>query len=67
MNTPKYSVNQQPIQSVICLARSGQIAILEIQRPFVWDGTSKARTVHSEAQESVRLGEDLVLHVPRAI
>lgn len=42
MNTPKYSVNQQPIQSVIYLVRSGQIAIPEIQRPFVWDG-SKVR------------------------
>ena len=33
----KYSVNQQPIQIILAWVKSGEIAIPEIQRPFVWD------------------------------
>jgi hypothetical protein len=32
----KYSVNQHPIQTLLSWIRSGEIAIPEIQRPFVW-------------------------------
>ncbi len=35
----KYSVNQQLIETVLAWVRSGEIAIPEIQRPFVWDST----------------------------
>lgn len=35
----KYSVNQQPIQTLLAWVTSGEIAIPEIQRPFVWDAT----------------------------
>jgi len=35
----KYSVNQYPIQHVLTWVQSGEIAIPEIQRPFVWNST----------------------------
>ncbi len=35
----KYSVNQHLISNLIAWVRSGEIAIPEIQRPFVWDAT----------------------------
>ena len=38
----KYAVNQQLIETLLAWVNSGEIAIPEIQRPFVWDG-SKVR------------------------
>ncbi len=38
----KYSVNQHLIETVLAWVNSGEIAIPEIQRPFVWD-SSKVR------------------------
>ncbi len=38
----KYSVNQQLIETLLAWVNSGEIAIPEIQRPFVWD-SSKVR------------------------
>jgi hypothetical protein len=35
----KYSVHQQPIETLLSWIKSGEIAIPEIQRPFVWNGT----------------------------
>lgn len=35
----QYSVNQHPIQTILTWVQSGEIAIPEIQRPFVWDST----------------------------
>jgi hypothetical protein len=35
----KYSVNQHTIESIINWVKSGDIAIPEIQRPFVWSNT----------------------------
>lgn len=35
----KYSVNQYPIQHILTWIQSGEIAIPEIQRPFVWNST----------------------------
>ena len=35
----KFSVHQQPVEYLLQLARSGQIAIPEMQRPFVWTST----------------------------
>jgi hypothetical protein len=37
MAIPKYSINNEPIISLLTWVRSGEIAIPEIQRPFVWD------------------------------
>ncbi|MGY6545397.1 DUF262 domain-containing protein [Arthrospiribacter ruber] len=34
----KYSVNQHLIETVLSWGKSEEIAIPEIQRPFVWDG-----------------------------
>ena len=40
----KYSVNQLPIEILLAWVNSGEIAIPEIQRPFVWD-SSKVRNL----------------------
>ncbi len=39
MQTQKYSVNQHLIETLVNWVKSGEIAIPEIQRPFVWDST----------------------------
>lgn len=39
MQHQKYSVNQQSISVLLAWVQSGEIAIPEIQRPFVWDAT----------------------------
>ena len=33
---PKYSVNQYPVSSILAWIQDGEIAVPEIQRPFVW-------------------------------
>lgn len=35
----KYSVHQQPVETLLTWIKSGEIAIPEIQRPFVWNST----------------------------
>lgn len=35
----KYSVHQQPVDTLLSWVKSGQVAIPEMQRPFVWDST----------------------------
>lgn len=37
MPTQCYSVSQQPIESLLTWIKTGEIAIPEIQRPFVWE------------------------------
>ncbi len=39
METTKYSVNQQLIETVLAWVKSEEVAIPEIQRPFVWNST----------------------------
>lgn len=39
MATQRYSVTPQPIQTLLTWINSGEIAIPEIQRPFVWEAT----------------------------
>ncbi len=39
MKVQKYAVNQYLIESVLSKVKEGEIAIPEIQRPFVWDAT----------------------------
>lgn len=39
MQTQKYSVNQHLIETLLVWVKSGEIAIPEIQRPFVWDAS----------------------------
>lgn len=37
MPTQRYSVTQPPIETLFTWIKSGEIAIPEIQRPFVWN------------------------------
>jgi hypothetical protein len=37
MSTQRYSVTPHPIETLLTWVKSGEIAIPEIQRPFVWD------------------------------
>src|SRR3954468_18976565 len=39
MATQRYSVTPHSIETLLTWVKSGEIAIPEIQRPFVWDGT----------------------------
>ncbi|MCS6939921.1 MAG: DUF262 domain-containing protein [Roseiflexaceae bacterium] len=39
MATQRYSVTPHPIETLLAWVKSGEIAIPEIQRPFVWDAT----------------------------
>lgn len=39
MTTARYSVAPHPIETLLSWVKSGEIAIPEIQRPFVWDAT----------------------------
>ena len=39
MPAQRYSVTQHPIETLLTWVKSGEIAIPEIQRPFVWDAT----------------------------
>lgn len=51
----KYSVNQQPIQILLAWVKSGEIAIPEIQRPFVWD-SSKVRDLMDSLYQGFPVG-----------
>src|SRR5437660_5477029 len=39
MSTQRYSVTPHPIETLLTWVKSGEIAIPEIQRPFVWEAT----------------------------
>jgi len=39
MSTQRYSVTPHPIETLLAWVKSGEIAIPEIQRPFVWEPT----------------------------
>ena len=56
MQTQKYSVNQHQISTVLAFLQDGQIAIPEVQRPFVWDG-SKVRDLMDSLYKALDLGE----------
>lgn len=51
----KYSVNQHLIETVLAWVNSGEIAIPEIQRPFVWD-SSKVRDLMDSLYQSYPIG-----------
>jgi hypothetical protein len=42
MSTQRYSVTPHPIETLLTWVKSGEIAIPEIQRPFVWEATKSA-------------------------
>ena len=55
MQTQKYSVNQHPIETILSWVKSGEIAIPEIQRPFVWKG-SKVRDLMDSLYKGFPIG-----------
>ncbi|WP_313219542.1 DUF262 domain-containing protein [Stenotrophomonas sp.] len=55
MSSQKYSVNQHLIETLLSWVRSGEIAIPEIQRPFVWDA-SKVRDLMDSLYQGFPVG-----------
>jgi len=55
MNTQKYSVNQVAISVLLAYVQAGEIAIPEIQRPFVWD-SSKVRDLMDSLYQGFPVG-----------
>jgi hypothetical protein len=55
MQTQKYSVNQHPIETLLSWVKSGEIAIPEIQRPFVWK-PSKVRDLMDSLYKGYPIG-----------
>lgn len=55
MKTQKYAVNQHLIETILSWVRSGEIAIPEIQRPFVWDA-SKVRDLMDSLYQGFPIG-----------
>lgn len=51
----KYSVNQHLIETILAWVSSGEIAIPEIQRPFVWD-SSKVRDLMDSLYQGYPVG-----------
>lgn len=51
----KYSVNQHLIETILAWVDSGEIAIPEIQRPFVWD-SSKVRDLMDSLYQGYPIG-----------
>lgn len=51
----KYSINPQPVEILLSWIKSGDIAIPEIQRPFVWTG-SKVRDLIDSLYEGYPVG-----------
>ncbi len=47
MSQPLYAVNQYPIQILLSWVQAGEIAIPEIQRPFVWDTKQVRKLIDS--------------------
>lgn len=55
MAVQQYSVNQHPIQALLTWVESNEIAIPEIQRPFVWDAT-KVRDLMDSLYQGYPIG-----------
>lgn len=55
MQSQKYSVNQHHISTFLAFVRDGQIAIPEVQRPFVWDA-SKVRDLLDSLYKGYPIG-----------
>lgn len=55
MNLQQYSVNHQPIQTLLTWVKSEEIAIPEIQRPFVWS-TTKVRNLMDSLYRGYPIG-----------
>jgi uncharacterized protein with ParB-like and HNH nuclease domain len=55
MSTQQYSVNQPLIETLVTWVKSGEIAIPEIQRPFVWSST-KVRDLMDSLYQGYPIG-----------
>ena len=55
MATQRYSVTPHPIDTLLTWVKSGEIAIPEIQRPFVWDST-KVRNLLDSLYQGYPIG-----------
>jgi hypothetical protein len=55
MSSQKYSVNQPLIETLVTWVKSGEIAIPEIQRPFVWSST-KVRDLMDSLYQGYPIG-----------
>lgn len=53
--TGKYEVHNQPIDVILGWLKGGEIAIPEIQRPFVWDA-SKVRDLLDSLYQGYPVG-----------
>src|SRR6266571_486795 len=55
MSTQRYSVTPYPIETLLTWVKSGEIAIPEIQRPFVWEST-KVRNLLDSLYQGYPIG-----------
>lgn len=63
MSAPKYSINDQRISTLLNWVSSGEIAIPEIQRPFVWSST-KVRDLLDSLLQGYPVGYMIVWRNP---
>jgi hypothetical protein len=63
MSTQRYSVTPHPIETLLTWVKSGEIAIPEIQRPFVWDST-KVRNLLDSLYHGYPIGYLIVWRNP---
>ena len=58
MATQRYSVTPHPIETLLTWVKSGEIAIPEIQRPFVWDATKVRNLLDSLFRDARLVGAE---------
>ncbi len=63
MTAQRYSVTPHPIETLLTWVKSGEIAIPEIQRPFVWDAT-KVRNLLDSLYQGFPVGYLIVWRNP---
>jgi uncharacterized protein with ParB-like and HNH nuclease domain len=64
--TQRYSVTPHPIDTLLTWVKSGEIAIPEIQRPFVWEATQVRNLLDSLYQGYPRRLPDRVAQPRRS-
>src|SRR3989344_8736800 len=52
---PRYSVNQYPVNTILSWVQAKEVAIPEIQRPFVWN-TTKVRDLMDSLYQGYPVG-----------
>ncbi len=55
MATQRYSVTPHPVETLLSWVKSGEVAIPEIQRPFVWEAT-KVRNLLDSLYQGYPIG-----------